>query len=109
MNDDQLKQASVPILHFPMVLGAAIPAYNLPGVPGDLNFTPEALSGIFLGKVTKWNDPSTHFGEPGSKAARRRYRRRASLGRQRHYLHLDRLPGQGQSRMAIQGRARELP
>src|SRR5579864_2693832 len=51
MNDDQLKQASVPILHFPTVLGAAIPAYNLPGIQGDLNFTPEALSGIFLGTV----------------------------------------------------------
>ena len=42
MNDDQLKQASVPILHFPTVLGAAVPSYNLPGVQGDLNFTPEA-------------------------------------------------------------------
>jgi len=67
MNDDQLKQASVPILHFPMVLGAAIPAYNLPGVQGELNFTPEALSGIFLGKVTKWNDPSLTSANPGVK------------------------------------------
>src|ERR1700688_2598638 len=58
MTDEQLKQASVPILHFPTVLGAAIPAYNLPGVQGDLNFTPEALSGIFLGTITKWNDPA---------------------------------------------------
>ncbi len=38
MTDDQLKQASVPILHFPTVLGAAIPAYNLPGVQGELEF-----------------------------------------------------------------------
>src|ERR1035437_5410555 len=51
MNDDQLKQSSMPILHFPTVLGAAIPAYNVPGLQGDLNFTPEALSGIFLGTV----------------------------------------------------------
>ena len=58
MSDDQLKQATVPILHFPTVLGAAIPSYNVPGVQGDLNFTPEALAGIFLGKVTKWNDPA---------------------------------------------------
>ena len=67
MNDDQLKQASVPILHFPTVLGAAIPAYNVPGLQGDLNFTPEALSGIFLGKVTKWNDPAIASANPGVK------------------------------------------
>jgi phosphate transport system substrate-binding protein len=67
MNDDQLKQASVPILHFPTVLGAAIPAYNVPGVQGDLNFTPEALSGIFLGTVTKWNDPAITSANPGVK------------------------------------------
>jgi phosphate transport system substrate-binding protein len=67
MNDDQLKQASVPILHFPTVLGAAIPAYNVPGVQGDLNFTPEALSGIFLGTVTKWNDPAIASANPGVK------------------------------------------
>ena len=67
MNDDQLKQATVPILHFPTVLGAAIPAYNVPGVQGELNFTPEALSGIFLGKVTKWNDPSIASANPGVK------------------------------------------
>jgi phosphate transport system substrate-binding protein len=67
MNDEQLKQATVPILHFPTVLGAAIPAYNVPGVQGDLNFTPEALSGIFLGTVTKWNDPAITSANPGVK------------------------------------------
>jgi phosphate transport system substrate-binding protein len=67
MNDDQLKQASVPILHFPTVLGAAIPSYNVPGVQGDLSFTPEALAGIFLGKVTKWNDPAITGANPGIK------------------------------------------
>jgi phosphate transport system substrate-binding protein len=67
MNDDQLKQASVPILHFPTVLGAAVPSYNVPGVQGDLNFTPEALAGIFLGKVTKWNDPTIASANPGVK------------------------------------------
>src|SRR5580692_427481 len=67
MNDDQLKQATMPILHFPTVLGAAIPAYNVSGVQGDLNFTPEALSGIFLGTVTKWNDPAIASANPGVK------------------------------------------
>src|SRR5258708_3887788 len=67
MSDDQLKTASVPILHFPTVLGAAIPSYNVAGVQGDLNFTPEALSGIFLWKITKWNDPAIVSANLGGK------------------------------------------
>src|ERR1700688_4246846 len=62
MNDEQLKafqdKHGFPILHFPTVLGADVPTYNIPGVTQELNFTPEALAGIFLGKVTKWNDPA---------------------------------------------------
>ena len=61
MNDDQLKayqeKHGSAILHFPTVLGAVVPTYNLPGVSVALNFTPQALAGIFLGKITKWNDP----------------------------------------------------
>lgn len=62
MNDDQLKAYSDKhgsgILHFPTVLGAAVPTYNIPNVNASLNFTPEALAGIFLGRITKWNDPA---------------------------------------------------
>lgn len=62
MNDDQLKayaeKQGKRILHFPTVLGAAVPTYNIPGVSATLNFTPEALAGIYLGKITKWNDPA---------------------------------------------------
>jgi phosphate transport system substrate-binding protein len=63
MNDEQLKafqdkHNGTGILHFPTVLGAAVPTYNVDGVNAPLNFTPEALAGIFLGKVTKWNDPA---------------------------------------------------
>jgi phosphate transport system substrate-binding protein len=62
MNDDQLKafqdKHGFPILHFPTVLGAAVPTYNIPGVNAELNFTPEAMAGIFMGKITKWNDPA---------------------------------------------------
>ena len=61
MNDEQLKtfqdKHGFGILHFPTVMGAVVPTYNIPGVSAALNFTPEALAGIFLGKVTKWNDP----------------------------------------------------
>jgi phosphate transport system substrate-binding protein len=67
MNDEQLKQASIPILHFPTVLGADVPSYNLPGLSAELNFTPDALAGIFLGKITKWNDPAITSANPGVK------------------------------------------
>src|SRR3981189_2816117 len=56
MNDEQLKayqdKHGSGILHFPTVLGADVPTYNIPGVSAALNFTPEVLAGIFLGKVT---------------------------------------------------------
>ena len=55
------------ILHFPTVLGAVVPTYNIPGVSADLNFTPEALAGIFLGKITKWNDPAIAGANKGVK------------------------------------------
>ncbi len=44
------------VLHFPTVLGAVVPIYNIPGVTTQLKFTPAALAGIFLGTITKWND-----------------------------------------------------
>ncbi len=44
-------------LFFPSVIGAVVPIVNLPGFAGDIAFTPEALAGIYLGKIKKWNDP----------------------------------------------------
>jgi phosphate transport system substrate-binding protein len=71
MNDEQLKQFQdkrhTSVLHFPTVLGAVVPVYNIPGVPEELNFTPEALAGIFLGKIKKWNDPELVKVNPKSK------------------------------------------
>jgi phosphate transport system substrate-binding protein len=58
MSDEQLGQAGFKILHFPTVMGGAVPSYNVAGLATDLKFTPEALAGIFLGKITKWNDPA---------------------------------------------------
>jgi len=57
MSDEQLSQAKFKILHFPTVLGAVVPTYNIPGVSAELNFTQKALAGIYMGKITKWNDP----------------------------------------------------
>jgi phosphate transport system substrate-binding protein len=65
MTDEQLSQAKTKILHIPTVMGAVVPAYNVPGVSTELKFTPEALSGIFLGKITTWNDPAIAKANPG--------------------------------------------
>ena len=65
MTDDMLKEAKTKILHMPTVLGADVPAYNIPGVTAELKFTPDALAGIFLGKITKWNDKALTSVNPG--------------------------------------------
>lgn len=69
MTDDQIKEfkdkRGVDILHFPTVLGADVPSYNIPGVTGELNFTQKAIAGIFLGTITKWNDPEIAKANPG--------------------------------------------
>ena len=41
----------------PSVVGAVVPIVNIPGVTATVAFTPEALAGIYLGTITKWNDP----------------------------------------------------
>lgn len=68
MNDAQLKEfkekRGCEILHFPTVMGGVVPTYNLPGITAELNFTPEALVGIYLGKITKWNDPEIAKANP---------------------------------------------
>jgi phosphate transport system substrate-binding protein len=65
MTDEQLAQSKTKILHIPTVLGAVVPAYNVPGISGEIKFTPEALAGIFLGKITNWNDPALTKVNPG--------------------------------------------
>jgi len=67
MSDEQLAQSKTKILHIPTVLGAVVPAYNVPGISGDIKFTPEALAGIFLGKIQKWNDSVIAQANPGVK------------------------------------------
>jgi phosphate transport system substrate-binding protein len=65
MTDEQLAQAKIKILHVPTVLGAVVPAYNVSGISGEIKFTPEALAGIFLGKITNWNDKALASANPG--------------------------------------------
>ena len=67
MTDEQLGQAKSKILHVPTVLGAVVPAYNIAGVSAEIKFTPQALAGIFLGKITSWNDAAIASANPGIK------------------------------------------
>jgi phosphate transport system substrate-binding protein len=57
MKDEDLKSAPGEILHIPTVLGAVVITYNLTGTNQPLKFSPDTIADIFLGKITKWNDP----------------------------------------------------
>ncbi len=65
MTDEQLAKAKVPIIHVPTVLGAVVPTYNISGITVDVHFTPHTIAGIFLGTITKWNDPAIAADNPG--------------------------------------------
>src|SRR5215467_1271764 len=67
MSDEQLSQAKVKILHIPTVMGAVVPAYNVPGVSGEIKFTPQVLADIFLGKITSWDNAAIAKANPGVK------------------------------------------
>lgn len=67
MTDEQLQSAPTPIRHFPTVLGAVVPIYNLPGIDQDLRFSGPLLADIYLGKVKKWNAPAIARLNPGVK------------------------------------------
>ena len=65
MTDDQLSQAKSKIYHIPTVLGAVVPAYNVPGVNQELKFSSATLAGIFLGRIGNWNDAAIAKENPG--------------------------------------------
>jgi phosphate transport system substrate-binding protein len=58
MTDEMMAKAPGPVLHFPTVLGAVVPVYNHEGMDTQIKFTGPILADIFLGKITKWNDPA---------------------------------------------------
>jgi phosphate transport system substrate-binding protein len=65
MADSQITALGGNVLHIPTVLGAVVPAYNLPAVTARLRFTPELLAGIYLGQIVRWNDPRVAAANPG--------------------------------------------
>jgi phosphate transport system substrate-binding protein len=66
LTEEQLKRTPAPVLHFPTVLGAVSVAYNLPGFTGALRLTGPVIADIYLGKITKWNDPAMAKLNPGA-------------------------------------------
>ena len=67
MTDAQVAKLKSHPLHFPTVMGAVVPTYNVTGVSQDLKFTPQTLAGIFLGSITKWSDSQLAKDNPGVK------------------------------------------
>jgi len=65
MSDQQIAESKVKVLHVPTVLGSVVLAYSIPGVNVEIKFSPEALAGIFLGKISKWNDKAITSVNPG--------------------------------------------
>lgn len=66
MTDDMLSSSKVKLIHIPTVLGADVPAFNVPGVT-DLRFSGDVLADIFQGKITSWDDPRIAKDNPGVK------------------------------------------
>ncbi len=67
MTDEQLAATPFKLFHLPTVLGSVVPAYNVPGVQGEIKFAPDVLADIFLGKITNWNDARIAKENPGMK------------------------------------------
>ena len=65
LSDDRLRELPRPIIHFPTVAGAVAIAYNLPDFKGRIQLTPEALTGIYLGRIMMWNDKAIVAANPG--------------------------------------------
>jgi phosphate transport system substrate-binding protein len=65
LSNDRLRELPRKILHFPTVAGAVALAYNLPGFAQPLQLTPELVAGIYLGKITSWNDKRIAAANPG--------------------------------------------
>ena len=63
LTDQQLHDAQVTLI--PTVMGAVVPVYNIPGVSSDLKFSPDVIADMYLGKITKWNDPRIVKDNPG--------------------------------------------
>jgi phosphate transport system substrate-binding protein len=65
MTDQQMAESKIKLFHFPTVMGAVVPVYNVPGVGTDLKFSGDVIADIYLGHITNWNDPRLKKDNPG--------------------------------------------
>ncbi|HET7039382.1 MAG TPA: phosphate ABC transporter substrate-binding protein PstS [Gemmatimonadales bacterium] len=65
MTDQEIAQVNGNVLHIPTVMGGVVPTYNLPDLTEPVRFSQEALAGIFLGTITRWNDLRLKSVNPG--------------------------------------------
>ena len=99
-----------PAVQVPVDLGAVSVAYNVLTLTNSpLKLTGPVLAKIFLGQITKWDDPAITALNPGRRPARRLHQRHPPLRRQRHHLHLQQLPVRGQPRLGRRPRHRPVP
>ena len=87
LNNDELKAMPGAVAQLPMVAGAVVLAYNVPGMGSGLRLTADAIANIYLGQIKTWNDPRIAKINPWQKAAEFARYGRASQRRQRHDLH----------------------
>ena len=100
---DQLKEHK--LMQFPTVIGGVDIIVNLPGVKAnDLKLTGELLADIYLGKITKWNDPKIAALNPDVKLPSAGNRAGVSRRRVRHDFRLHRLPLHAEPRLEVKGR-----
>ena len=65
LSNERLKEMPRKVVHFPTVAGAVAMVYNLPGLQAQVKLTPEAIVGIYMGKITTWNDRAIAAANPG--------------------------------------------
>jgi phosphate transport system substrate-binding protein len=69
MKDEDITAAPAAIVHVPIVAGAVVVTYNLPGSP-ELKFSPDVVADLFLGRISKWDDPRIAALNPSAKLPR---------------------------------------
>lgn len=71
MSNEEIEKANTKnnnkIIHIPTVIGAVVLTYNIPGIDKNINLSGETISDIYLGKITKWNDPKIQKDNPDVK------------------------------------------
>ena len=105
LDDKAIKEMPTEVAQIPVTAGAVAVVYNVPGVD-NLKLNGAVLADIFLGVITRWNDPKNRRFERGRFASRDADRRRASQRWQRHDQHFHELSQSRQPDLGDQSRSR---